>query len=101
MYNFKVSEETFGQLSQADVKIQIDDSQICGQIMMGKLLLSPNFQLKAAIDMIKTTEVVDKLPPASKLKQPKNKKLANKDEIAPEKRQVNTNIGQITIELNL
>lgn len=43
LYNFKVSEDTFGQLSQSELKIQIDDSPITGCISMGKLLLAPNY----------------------------------------------------------
>lgn len=64
LYNFKVSEETFGQLSQSELKIQIDDSPVAGCISMGKLLLAPNYQLKAIVDIVKTTEVMERIVPA-------------------------------------
>jgi len=59
-----VSEDTFGQLSQSELKIQIDDSVIAGCISMGKLLLAPNYQLKACVDIVKTTEVMERIAPA-------------------------------------
>ena len=43
LYNFKISEETFSLLAQSDLTIQIDGFGAKGSILMGKLLLAPNF----------------------------------------------------------
>lgn len=61
VYNFKVSEETFGLLSQSEVKIAIDEFGAQGSLSMGKLLLSPNFQLKTTVDLTKTVEIEEKV----------------------------------------
>jgi aminopeptidase-like protein len=49
LYNFKISEETFSQLTKSELSVQIDEMSAKGTLMMGKFLLSPNFQLKATI----------------------------------------------------
>lgn len=43
LYNFRINEETFGDLSGSELKIQIDESGPSGTLKMGKLLLAPNF----------------------------------------------------------
>jgi hypothetical protein len=100
VYNFKVSEETFGLLSQSEVKISIDDLGAAGSLTMGRLLLAPNFQLKTVMDLTQSVEVEDKTAAPSKLKQPKNKKA--KAQEAVQTTHIETSVvGQISIELNL
>ena len=100
VYNFKVSEETFGLLSQSEVKISIDDLGAAGSLTMGRLLLAPNFQLKTVVDLTQSVEVEDKTATPSKLKQPKNKK--SKAHEAVQSTHIETSVvGQISIELNL
>ena len=67
VYNFKVSEETFGPLSQSEITIFIDENAGQGSLLMGKLLLSPNFQLKTIVNLSRTVEVKEQVQP-SKLK---------------------------------
>lgn len=78
LYNFRVSEETFGELSTADLKIQIDESGPSGTLKMGKLLLAPNFQLKTSVELTNAVLVEERAQ--SKLKKPTQIKSSKKVE---------------------
>lgn len=57
LYNFRINESTFAQLSDAILEVQVEGTSISGSIKMGKLLLAPKFQLKTQIEVFKTTEL--------------------------------------------
>lgn len=98
LYNFKISEETFSLLAQSELTIQIDNLGAKGQILMGKLLLSPNFQLKTTVNIGRNPESQEKTTAAQKKKLLKTKKDAVAVTTAPV-RLIPT--GSISIELNL
>lgn len=70
--------------------------------MMGKLLLAPNFQLKATINLVKSVEVKEEVK-VSKIKPPtkvKGRKVIEDDTPKTVTRD-NQKIGSLEIEINL
>lgn len=105
LYNFKVSEETITQLSNANLQIMLDEKSVHGQISMAKLLLAPNFHLKVTIPLKKSVTVEakkKKLTPQQK-KQMMLDKAKGKavDDEETKERTIVTHAGQIEVEINL
>jgi len=83
-------------LAQSELQIQIDGFGAKGTILMGKLLLSPNFQLKTTISLGRSLETQDK---SKKEKKPAGKGKAVAVVQATPAKVIPT--GSIQIELNL
>jgi len=60
LYNFMVSEDTFNQLSSADLTVSIDDMNIDGSVKMNKLLMAPDFRLALKVPLTKVVIIESK-----------------------------------------
>lgn len=83
-------------MAQSELSIQIDGFGAKGTILMGKLLLSPNFQLKTTINLGRSLDSQDK----SK----KEKKATGKGKAVAVVQAAPSKViptGSISIELNL
>ena len=54
LYNFKIDEETFNQLVQAELKVGIQGKNVSGSISMIKLLMSKTYKLEISIPLEQT-----------------------------------------------
>ena len=54
LYNFKIDEETFNQLVQAELKVGILEKNVSGSISMIKLLMSKTYKLEISIPLEQT-----------------------------------------------
>ena len=57
LYNFKVSEDTFNALAQANIEVEIEGHSISGKISMNRLLLAKDFACPVTIPLVKTVVV--------------------------------------------
>jgi hypothetical protein len=61
-YNFKLNENTLSKFVESELKFEISDMQIYGEIKMNRLLLADNFNLEETVDLflhIKDTSMVN------------------------------------------
>jgi len=110
LYNFKVSEETFNQLAQANLQCMIDGAGVHGEMSMNKLLLSSDFKLKFTVPLIKSVQKdakeARKERRAKEAAEAKQKGKKVKKEGIPTQRKEeplveNTDAGSLQIEINL
>ena len=102
LYNIRLNEETYHELSSSLLQVMIDNHGVHGQMAMSKLLMADNFQLVAKVPLIKTT-VIEQAKKKSKAEENKKgaKRAAPQKKEAADVRKVESNAGTITIEINL
>ena len=115
LYNFMVSEDTFNQLSNADLVVSIGNMNIEGRVKMNKLLMAPNFKLSLQVPMTRTVVIESKASKMTaeqkkeeQIKQKKGRKnlVQMKEDQAKKAKdsqpqKIETHAGYVEIELNL
>jgi hypothetical protein len=110
LYNFRLNEETFHDLSSSFLQIMIDDMNVHGQMPMSKLIMADNFQLICRVPLIKTSVVENTRTKKAEVTAPA-KKGAKKGQVVETKakeknsetssQKVETQVGTILVEINL
>lgn len=89
LYNFRVDEDTLGAFVTSQLHVMIPDHQVDSRLSMNRLIMSHDFKIETAIDLVQSYEVV------RKVQENKNKKPQEVKE------QHERRVGSVVIEMNL
>ena len=61
LYNFRVDEETLGAFVTSQLHVMIPDHKVDSRLSMNRLIMSHDFKIEVAVDLVQTYEVIKKV----------------------------------------